>query len=90
MKGELEKAGDNISAETKAAYEKGIADLEEMRDAFKKSVGKVENSTKDNWEKTKEDVANAYDKTKKGVKDVWEDLKRGVAEGVNKAKDRLD
>lgn len=90
MKEELKKAGNNISAETRAAYEKGIADLETMRDDYKKNIDKVENSTEDNWEKTKKDVANTYDKAKENIKDAWEDVKRGVTEGVNKAKERLD
>ena len=90
MKAQLKRAGDNISAETRAAYEKAIVELEVMRDAYKKNVEEVENSTKDNWEKTKEDVANTYDKTMNSIKDGWEDLKRGVTEGVNKTKDRLD
>ena len=90
MKAELDKAGSNISAETRAAYQKGIAELETLRDNYKKNVDKVQNSTEDTWEEVKRDVSNTYEKTKNSIKDAWEDLKRGVTEGVNKAKEKLD
>ena len=50
----------------------------------------MENSSEDNWEEMKEDVAKTYNKTMDNIKDGWEDLKRGVNDGVNKVKDRLD
>ena len=50
MKAELDRAGDNISAETKAAYHKSIAELEQLRDDYKKNIDKVQNSTEDKWD----------------------------------------
>lgn len=90
MKADLDRAGNNISAETRAAYEKGIAELEIMRDSYKKNIDKVQDSTEDTWEETKREVSETYNKAKNSIKDTWEDIKRGVNEGVNKVKDRLD
>lgn len=90
MKAELDRTGDNISAESKAAYQKSIAELERLRDDYKKNIDKVQNSTEDKWEETKKDVANTYEKTKNSIKDGWNDLKRGMSEDMNKLKERLD
>ena len=90
LKAELNRAGDNISAETKAAYEKSIAELEKMRDDYKYNINKVQNSTEATWEQTRKDVGETYDKTKISIKKGWDDLKRGVNEGINKTKEKLD
>ena len=90
LKAELDKAGDNFSAETKAAYKKSIAELEQLRDDFKKKIDKVQNSTESTWEQTKKDVGETYGKTKNSIKKGWDDVKRNVNEGVNKVKEKLD
>lgn len=90
LKAELDSAGDQISAETRASYEKGIADMEKVRDDFKKNVEKAQNSTEDTWEQTKKDVGDTYDKTKNSIKEGWNEAKHSVNKGIDKVKDKLD
>lgn len=90
LQSELNRAGDKFSAETKAAYHQSIAELEKLRDNFKKNIDKVQNSREDDWDQTKKDVSDTYEKTRKDVKKGWEDMKRGVNEGINKTKEKLD
>lgn len=86
LKAELKNAGDNISAETRANYEKNIAELEKTRDEYKVELNKANNSTEATWEKTRQDIGHAYDKTRDGIKKGWDEVKRGVNEGVDKMK----
>ena len=90
MKAELDRAGDNISAKSKAEYQKSIAELERLRDEYKNNIDKVQKSTESTWDQTKKDVGATYDKTKSNIKKGWDDVKRGVNEGVNKTKEKLD
>jgi hypothetical protein len=90
LKAELENAGDNISAETRATYEKNIAELEKARDDFKTELDKVQDSSEDAWEKTRQDVGHAYNKTRDGIKKGWEEVKNFVGDGVDKVKEKMD
>ena len=90
LKAELVEKGDVLTAETRAAYERNIAELEVLRDNYRDNIARVQNSTEANWEETKTDVNNTFEKAKKSVKQGWEDVKRGVNEGVNKTKEKLD
>lgn len=90
LKAELENAGDSISAEAKAGYEKNIAELEEARDDYKNQLDKVQDSSEDAWEKTRQDVGHAYDKTKDGIKKGWKEVRDFVGDGVDKVKDKMD
>lgn len=90
LKAELAKAGDNVSAVSKAAYQKSIEELEQLRDDYKESIEKLQNSTEKTWEKAKKDVSDRYEKTIDNIGRRWESLVRGINEGVHKVKEELD
>ena len=90
LKTELKNAGDNISAESRASYEKSIATLEKNRNDFKIQVAKAQDSSEDGWEKVKSDVANSYKKATDGIKQAWDEVRNFVGDGVDKIKDKLD
>lgn len=90
LKAEVADKQKELSAETKAAYENAIKDLEKTRDDYKAKVDALEKSTADTWEAAKTDIANTYNAAAQSVENTYNNAKSAVTDAVQDTKDALN